>query len=137
MIKSKLLGLLMIISTFAFGQIPATMTQYVQASQKCPDINCVTDRIDAIDNEIVALIGQRLAYVKRAAELQRPVIRVHDQALELLRLNRIRAQALQIGYPPSIAGTIFGTILFQSNIFEAENYGAPLNRRTDMMHEYF
>ncbi len=87
-------------------------------AQQCNNLKCVRKGIDQINAGIVKLIGQRLAYVKRAGELKKGTKSVHDQKREDAILSAVSLQAQKEGYPASIARAVFQTILAQSNTYE-------------------
>jgi chorismate mutase len=109
-------------ATTALAQIglssQANMNMFIQAAERCSNLDCVRQNIDVIDSQLVLLLGQRLAYVKRAGELKGPQRPVHDQARESVILNKVIQEADFIGYPSYFVRAVFITILAQSNIFE-------------------
>lgn len=86
--------------------------------KNCQNLPCVRKNIDTIDAEIVDLIGTRLQYVKRAGELKKSKMSVHDQAREDEILLKVSQMAMKEGYPPSIATEIYKTLLKQTNQYE-------------------
>lgn len=92
---------------------------WATSAENCQTLSCVRAGIDAIDQHIVVLISERLAYVKKAAELkQQDKKAVHDAAREQNILTSVSLQAQQLGYDGKIAQAIFKTILYQSNQYE-------------------
>ncbi len=90
------------------------------AAKKCTTLTCVRSGINVIDQKIIAEIGKRLAYVKRAGELKKNVKSVHDQQRENQILAAVAEQAKKMGYSGDIAKAVFKTILQQSNIYEKQ-----------------
>lgn len=90
----------------------------ISTSTNCQTLTCVRKEIDVIDEKIVVLIAQRLAYVRKAGELKKNRKIIHDCAREREILNQARKQAEKLGFSGSIAAEIFKTILSQSNIYE-------------------
>lgn len=90
----------------------------LNTATNCQTLTCVRNEIDVIDEKIVVLIAQRLAYVKKAGELKKNRKIIHDCARERDILNQARKQAEKLGFSGSIAVEIFRTILAQSNLYE-------------------
>lgn len=88
------------------------------APQNCQTLNCVRSYIDMIDNQIITLIGQRLAYVKMAASIKGNTQAVVDPQREAAILTMVGQQAERAGYPPTIAQSVFKTILAESDQYE-------------------
>lgn len=107
------------LSHAAFASVVNTSTILTPAS-KCQTLECVRNNIDNVDKQIIALIGDRLTYVKRAGELKKHTVSVHDQARENKILQTAGQQAENVGYSASIASAVFKTILAQSNIYEKQ-----------------
>lgn len=101
---------------FASAISPTNLTP----ASDCQTLECVRNNIDNVDKQIIALIGDRLTYVKRAGELKKHTASVHDQARENKILQTVSQQAENAGYPGSIASAVFKTILTQSNIYEKQ-----------------
>lgn len=116
MIKKSLVLIMFLFSGWAFAA--NSMQQANDAAEKCPDLNCVRGHIDNIDSQLVVLLGERLAYVKRAGELKGPNVPVHDQARENKILDKVAAEAEAFGYPGAIARAVFTSLLGQTNIYE-------------------
>lgn len=115
--KKYLYLLLLSFSGMTLAQA-ATMAEYVQAADQCQNLQCVRANLDNIDSKMIALLGERLAYVQRAGQLKGRSQSTHDRGRELAIFDKVTQQAQQIGYPPEIARIVFGTILFQSNLYE-------------------
>lgn len=90
------------------------------SAKNCPNLLCVRNNIDAIDSEIIKLIGLRLTYVQRAAELKKNKQPIHDQTRENQIILKVTQLALKDGYPGSIAAEIYKTLLIQTNIYEQQ-----------------
>lgn len=97
------------------------MQGFVMHAEKCPTLTCVRKEIDIINHQIVTLMGQRLAYVRRAGELKSNVKSVHDQKREDQIIAKVSGQAKRIGVPVSAVKGVFKEILVVSNKYE-KNY---------------
>lgn len=117
------LSALLMFSYTVLAQSPEpapSMAQFNQAAEQCQDLKCVRDNIDAVDSQIVTLLGQRLAYVKRAGELKGPDISVRDRSREAAIMSKVTAEAQAVGYSPFVARSVFTTILLQSTVYEQQ-----------------
>ncbi len=114
--SNALILLVFCVVNIATAQAATPVTSVTSAN--CPTLTCVRQHIDNIDQQIVKLLGQRLAYVKRAGELKAQQKSIHDQAREDTILQTVAQQAKANGYPSEIAVNVFKTILAQANIYE-------------------
>ena len=101
--------------------VKSAMQGFVLHADKCPTLTCVRKEIDMINHQIVTLMGQRLAYVRRAGELKTNVKSVHDQKREDQIIAKVTEQAKRIGVPISAVQGVFKEILAVSNQYE-KNY---------------
>lgn len=100
------------VSVFGEGE------KQITPAQDCQSLQCVRNNIDIVDDKIVVLIGQRLAYVRRAGELKKNQFTIHDSAREKKILHKVELKAKQQGYPSEIAIDVFKTLLASSNRYE-------------------
>lgn len=101
---------------------PPSMTRFTEIAKQCQSISCVRDNLNAVDAQMVALLGQRFAYVERAVQLQPPTSPAMSGRPQINEtLNQIGAMAEQIGYSGVAARIVFASILTQSNIYERKN----------------
>ncbi|QLH43246.1 MAG: chorismate mutase [Coxiellaceae bacterium] len=92
------------------------MTDFMENAEECLNMSCVNANIDVIDSQIVALIGQRLAYARRTRELRGSHVDIGAQITVDPILNKVARQAEVMGYSPLIARSIFAAILLQTNL---------------------
>lgn len=119
MLKKYFLGFFLLFSCLVYAdEKPKNMQQSINIAEKCAYLNCVRNHIDTIDAQLVTLLGERLAYVKRAGELKGPNVPVHDQARENKILDKVSKAAETFGYSGEIARAVFVTLLKQSNSYE-------------------
>lgn len=109
---------MMLIYLTLVSQPNIALAKAAPASLGCHTLTCVRKEIDHVDDEIVDLLVQRFAYVKKAGELKRNRKHIHDCAREQEILAQVRKQAEQQGLPGVIMVEIFKTILDQSNLYE-------------------
>lgn len=100
---------------------PATMTEFTEQAKNCQDSKCAEGNVALIDAQIVALLGQRLAFSKRASDLQPLQSPIRDQQYNSAILDVVSSQAGRVGYPPMIARFVFNAILTQTNTWQQVN----------------
>lgn len=121
MLKSRSVKILMglLFSATLFAQTPpATMPEFVEQAKNCQDSRCAQENVALIDSQIVALIGQRLAFAKREEDLQPLRSPIRDQQNNQAILDNVSQQATRVGYSPMIARFVYNSILTQTNIYE-------------------
>lgn len=93
------------------GAIPADMAE-------------VRDAIDALDRELVPLLGRRLALIRRASELKA----TPDQARVLWRIEdvvqKVRAEAQAAGFDADLAEAIWRDMMEHCIRFEENRLAA-------------
>src|SRR5262245_34753488 len=91
----RMIGVLgsVVFSYTIFAQTPpATMPEFIDQAKNCQDSKCAVQNVEAIDSQIVALIGQRLAFAKRAEDLQPLQSTVRDQQYNQAVLENVSQQ---------------------------------------------
>ncbi len=78
----------------------------------CRDLSEVRAGIDALDDEIVALLARRVRYIERAAALK-PAAGETAEAPDRRRqvMQRVDAAALREGLPPDLAAILWTTMI--------------------------
>lgn len=116
--KIAFLLMTMMLPVLAFAESP--MTLFVKTADACNDLRCTDINMDAIDAQIVALIGERFAYAQRAGELGGGVYYPPGAVSTMLvdKFDKIGLEAATVGYSPIAARSIFSMILLQSNLVE-------------------
>ena len=70
--------------------------------QHCNTMADVRQRIDALDERIVALMAERSGYVAQAARIKQDAAQVHDQARIDFIVDRVTAMAKAQGAPETV-----------------------------------
>src|SRR5271163_2897959 len=65
-------------SNFAFSDEETLSAFYEIAKENCDDITCIRKEMDRINNEILILLTERTAYVKRAGDLKSRTTKIAD-----------------------------------------------------------
>lgn len=86
--------------------------------KKCSSLQEVREQIDTLDEEIVKLMAQRNAYIKQAASFKVSVDEIKsDKRIDDV-IERIRAQALELGLNPNMMTQIYTLMIHE--MVEAE-----------------
>lgn len=84
----------------------------------------VREAIDAIDRDIVALLGQRMRWIERAGQIKPSRDAVRDEWRKTDVHAKVRAAAEQHGFPPALLHEIYetlmeGSIAHEFTVFDA------------------
>ena len=87
------------------------------------DIHCesmaqVREHIDALDEQIVALLAQRTRFMTQAARIKQRADQVHDQARIDFIVERVSRQARALGMPESVVQAAYRALIGASIDFE-------------------
>ncbi len=93
------------------------------ANRSCKDMSCVQQNIRFVDSQIATLLAQRLAYVKRGAQLKNSAIVSDNTQQNPGVILQVIRQAQAQGIPPEIAQSVFQEIDKQSQAYEQKFAG--------------
>lgn len=107
---------------FAFSHEKKLDMYYETAKQKCHDISCIRSEIDRLNEEILNLITERTAYVKRAGDLKSKTSGIADDRQRVADQEaRMLAQASALGLPVEIALPVFRSLMESSIAFQQKH----------------
>ena len=107
------------ISNVAFSDEGNLSGFYEVARQNCHDIGCIRVEINRINNEILKLLGERTAYVKRAGDLKSKMSRVADDRQRVVDQEQmIVDKSIELGVPIEISVPAFRAIVETSIKFQ-------------------
>lgn len=86
--------------------------------KKCTTLAQVRQHIDLLDEQVVALLAQRSAYVAQAACIKSSVNQIVDQERIEFIINRVRAQARQAGAPEAVLEATYRAMIAAFIVFE-------------------
>jgi len=92
--------------------------------EACTRLAHVREEIDALDDELVALVAKRMRYIARAAEIKERPEDIRDDARVEHIIARVRAAAEREGLRPDLAEAVWRTLVETSINYEAERYEA-------------
>lgn len=98
----------------------ATMdTFYEIAKENCHDIASIRTEMDRINNEILNLLAERTAYVRRAGDLKSQTTKIADDRQRVAdQENKIIEKSLELRLPIEISIPVFRTIMENSIQFQ-------------------
>lgn len=82
-----------------------------RSPEKCRDMQDIRTEIDAIDHEIIALLGQRMGYVQAAAAFKTSAttVRAEERVKSMLAVRRQWAKEEQL--PPDLVEQVYRTLV--------------------------
>ena len=91
---------------------------------KCRDMAEVRRGVDALDAEIVALIGERFRYMDAAARIKSDRAAVRDEARKAQVLAHVAAHAREAGVPLEVAADLYERLIEASIAYELARFDA-------------
>lgn len=94
---------------------------YEIAKQNCQDISSIRKEMDRINNDILRLLTERSAYVKRAGDLKSKTTKVADDRQRVADQERkILDKSIELGLPTDISLPAFKVIMEMSIQFQQQ-----------------
>ena len=95
---------------------------YEAAKESCHDIAAIRTEMDRINDQILRLLAERTAYVKRAGDLKSLTTRIADDRQRVADQEKnITARSIELGLPVEISIPAFRAIMKSSIQFQ-QNY---------------
>ncbi len=88
----------------------------------CTDMDEVRQGVDAIDQQIVALLAQRFAYMDAAARIKAERDAVRDEARKAEVIANVRRAALEQRIPQDVVTQIWETLVEGSIAYELDSW---------------
>jgi isochorismate pyruvate lyase len=100
----------------------ATLSSYYEiAKQNCSDIASIRFEMDRINNEILELLAERTAYVKRAGDLKSRTSKIADDRQRVAdQEEKIINRSRELGLPVEISVPAFKVVMETSIKFQQE-----------------
>lgn len=109
------------ISSFSLANEKTLSSYYDEIKENCHAIECVRSEMDRINLEILRLLTERTAYVKRAGDLKSRTTRVADDRQRVAdQENRIIHQSGELELPIEISVPAFQIIMETSIRFQQD-----------------
>lgn len=94
---------------------------YERIKQECHDLSCIRTEMDRINNEILKLLTERTAYVKRAGDLKSKTTQIADDRQRVAdQEQKIRARSFELELPLEISLPAFRLIMENSIQFQQQ-----------------
>ena len=101
---------------------------YEIAKQSCQDLSSIRKEMDRINNDILRLLTERSAYVKRAGDLKSKTTKVADDRQRVADQERkILEKSIELGLPTEISLPAFKVIIETSIQFQQRYIENDLN----------
>ena len=84
----------------------------------CKTMAEVRAGVDALDEEIVTLLGRRMRFMEAAARIKPERARVRDEPRKAAVIAHAREAAARVGFPPDLARAIYETLVEGSIAYE-------------------
>lgn len=89
----------------------------------------VRSGVDALDEEIVTLLGRRMRFMEAAARIKGDRDQVRDEPRKAAVIAHVQAVASRVGFPPSLAASLYEQLVEASIAYELQCFdGCPRNR---------
>src|SRR5258708_20584320 len=108
------------LTTGAFALIGTKVTP----AARCQAIGDVRREIDRIDRTLVALLAERMTYIRRAGQLKTDRGRIRDQARLAAVVAKVRDEARKNGLEPSLIEQLWRELMRLSIAYEFTVYDA-------------
>lgn len=103
---------------------------YETAKHNCSDIPSIRVQIDRINDEILELLAERTAYVKRAGDLKSKTTgRADDRQRVAAQEKQIEQKSINLELPTEISLPVF-RVLVENSIEFQQNYIDQLNEKS-------
>ena len=100
------------------------MTEGRVAPAECRTMAEVRHGIDRLDEQIVALLGERFRYMDAAARIKQNRAAVRDEARKAEVIGNARRIAARAGVPASVAEEVYERLIEGSIAYEFERFDA-------------
>jgi isochorismate pyruvate lyase len=88
----------------------------------CQTMTDVRAGVDALDQQIVALLATRFGFMRAAARIKQERGAVRDEARKALVIANAKAEAVRLGVPPDVVGDIWERLVEGSIAYELDRW---------------
>ena len=92
------------------------------APQDCQTMTDVRAGVDALDREIVALLGTRFHFMEAAARIKPTRDAVRDEVRKTQVIDNVRAAAAECGVPVELAAKLYDMLIEGSIAYELDAF---------------
>ena len=83
-------------------------------------MNDVRAGVDALDEQIVTLLGFRMRFMEAAARIKPTRVLIRDEPRKAAVIEHVRSIAAVAGFPPAVAAKLYDTLVEASIAYELE-----------------
>ena len=119
--RSILVLVFALVSITCNGALPddGKLSSFYEKAKECNDISCIRTEMDRINNEILRLLAERTAYVKRAGDLKSRTTKIADDRQRVADQEaKIIAKSIELELPTEISVPAFRAIVENSIKFQ-------------------
>lgn len=118
---SFMIGALVLVSSVFGNQANTLNEHYERICQECHELSCIRREMDRINEEILQLLTERTAYVKRAGDLKLKTTRIADDRQRVAdQEQKIGALSRELELPLEISLPAFRWIMESSIQFQQQ-----------------
>ncbi len=100
------------------------MTEPILNADDCVTMAQVRSGVDALDEQLVALLAQRFGYMRAASRIKQDRSAVRDEARKAQVIENARAHAFAMGVPVGLVGDFWERLVEASIAYELEAWDA-------------
>lgn len=100
------------------------MTQTRVKPDDCQTMIEVRHGVDRLDEQIVALLGERFGYMRAAARIKLDRAAVRDEVRKAQVIENVRREAVEAGVPDAVVADLYERLVEASIAYEFERYDA-------------
>lgn len=97
----------------------------------CTSMAQVRAGVDALDEEIVALLGRRMRFMEAAARIKPDRAQVRDEPRKAAVIAHAQVVAARVGFPPDLAGRLYEELVEGSIAHELDCFDRGRRRGRD------
>lgn len=91
-------------------------------AEDCSTMIEVRAGVDALDEQIVTLLGVRMRFMEAAARIKREREQVRDEPRKAAVIAHARAVAAREGFPPDLAAALYEQLVEGSIAYELDRF---------------
>jgi isochorismate pyruvate lyase len=110
--------------------------QTIKNPENCESMRDVRQAIDSLDEQLLTILGQRIKYIERAAQIKTSIDTIRDDERIDAIIAKRSAQAAEYGYSDEIVASLFRALIEYSvahemQVFKNKGQIADPDQRTD------
>ena len=90
--------------------------------KSCMTMTQVRAGVDALDEEIMTLLGRRMRFMEAAARIKPDRAQVRDEPRKAAVIAHVREAAGRKGFPPEVAASLYELLVEASIAYELDRF---------------